>query len=84
MDYQNICEQVCLLARKVGVWLWSERQRLDTVNMEAKGVHDYVTQFDGENYRGPPEGTGARGWLYCRGEDRDRAGRALQLDCRSA
>ena len=46
MDYQNICEQVCLLARKVGVWLWSERQRLDTVNMEAKGVHDYVTQFD--------------------------------------
>ena len=46
MDYQNICEEVCRLARQVGVWLWSERQRLNTVNMEAKGVHDYVTQFD--------------------------------------
>lgn len=46
MDYQHICEEVVLLARQVGVWLRSERERLTTVSMEAKGVHDYVTQFD--------------------------------------
>ena len=46
MDYQHICEEVVALARQVGVWLRSERMRLNTVNRETKGVHDYVTQFD--------------------------------------
>ncbi len=46
MDYQHICEEVVLLARHVGVWLCSERQRLNTISKSAKGVHDYVTQFD--------------------------------------
>lgn len=48
MDYQRLCEEVTILARQVGVWLCSERQRqrLSTVNMETKGIHDYVTQFD--------------------------------------
>lgn len=46
MDYQQLCEEVSILARHVGVWLCSERQRLTAVKMEAKGIHDYVTQFD--------------------------------------
>ncbi len=46
MEYQKICEEVALLVRQVGIWLSSERQRLSAVKMEAKGVHDYVTQFD--------------------------------------
>lgn len=46
VNYQQICEAVTLLAKKVGTWLCSERQQLAAVKMEAKGVHDYVTQFD--------------------------------------
>lgn len=46
INYQQLCEEVCRLAQQVGTWLRSERQRLSSVNMEAKGVHDYVTQFD--------------------------------------
>ncbi|MCQ2283339.1 MAG: inositol monophosphatase [Bacteroidales bacterium] len=46
LNYQQVCEEVCRLAQQVGIWLCSERQHLSSVNMEVKGVHDYVTQFD--------------------------------------
>lgn len=46
INYRQICDEVIVLARQVGIWLCSERQRLDSVAMETKGVHDYVTQFD--------------------------------------
>ena len=46
MNYQQLCEEVTILAKHVGTWLYSERQRLTAVKTETKGVHDYVTQFD--------------------------------------
>ena len=49
LNYQQICEEVVTLARHVGLWLCSERQSLTSVKMKAKGVHDYVTQFDKES-----------------------------------
>ena len=49
LNYQQICEEVVTLSRHVGLWLCSERQSLTSVKMKAKGVHDYVTQFDKES-----------------------------------
>lgn len=47
-----ICDDVCSLVREVGSYLAEERRMLrGAVNSEAKGVHDYVTQFDKESER---------------------------------
>lgn len=51
IHYQLICEEVAVLAKRVGSWLRSERQQLAHVNRETKGVHDYVTQFDKQSER---------------------------------
>lgn len=51
IDYKALCKQVCLLAIEVGDYLREQRLGLGTVQSEAKGVHDYVTQFDKESER---------------------------------
>lgn len=51
MDYKELCRQVCLLAQEVGGYLREERLKIETPSAQAKGVHDYVTQFDKESER---------------------------------
>lgn len=51
IDYKALCKEVCLLAMEVGDYLREERQQLGKPAAEAKGIHDYVTQFDKESER---------------------------------
>lgn len=51
MDYKLLREEVCRLATMVGDYLREEREKIDTLDIETKGVHDYVTQFDKESER---------------------------------
>lgn len=51
MDYKELCHQVCMLAMQVGDYLRLERQNMNQMVIETKGVHDYVTQFDKESER---------------------------------
>lgn len=51
MNYIPLCDAVCELAATTGEFLRSERLRLRDVASEAKGLHDYVTQFDRESER---------------------------------
>lgn len=51
MDYKGLCQEVCQLAREVGDYLRTERLKIDSLKIETKGVHDYVTQFDKESER---------------------------------
>jgi myo-inositol-1(or 4)-monophosphatase len=46
MDYQKICEEVCLLARNTGSFLKSEISKVKNDDIESKGLHDYVTYVD--------------------------------------
>jgi myo-inositol-1(or 4)-monophosphatase len=46
MDYQKICEEVCLLAKDIGSFLKSEINKLKNEDIETKGLHDYVTYVD--------------------------------------
>lgn len=51
MDYTTLRHEVCRLATEVGDYLRTERQNIDSLAIETKGVHDYVTQFDKESER---------------------------------
>lgn len=51
MDYKELCHQVCQLAVEVGDFLRDQRLQIPSLNIETKGVHDYVTQFDKESER---------------------------------
>lgn len=52
MNYNELCKEVCELARETGTYLSSERQKLHgSVQSESKGLHDYVTRFDRESER---------------------------------
>ncbi len=49
IDYKQLCGEVCALAVETGDFLRHERERMDNLAVETKGVHDYVTQFDKES-----------------------------------
>lgn len=51
MDYKLLCDEVCELARQTGSFLRDERVKMNTVESQSKGVHDYVTRFDKESER---------------------------------
>lgn len=51
MDYKQLCNEVCQLAINTGDYLREERMKIDSLKVEAKGIHDYVTQFDKESER---------------------------------
>lgn len=46
---RELCGEVCQLAREVGAYLAAERKKINTVDSQSKGVHDYVTRFDKES-----------------------------------
>jgi myo-inositol-1(or 4)-monophosphatase len=49
IDYKQLCKEVCELAMETGDFLTQERQKIDQIVTETKGIHDYVTQFDKES-----------------------------------
>lgn len=51
IDYKQLCTDVCALAKEVGTFLRTERERIGSVASESKGIHDYVTAFDKESER---------------------------------
>jgi len=46
MDLEKICEQVVNLTRNVGEFILSEKNNIKKQNIEAKGLHDFVTYVD--------------------------------------
>ncbi len=46
MNYEKICEEVCLLAKEVGLFLKNEISRIKATDVESKGLHDFVTYVD--------------------------------------
>lgn len=46
INYQDLCREVASLAIRTGRWLCNERRKISTVEVDVKGVHDYVTKFD--------------------------------------
>ncbi|MBS2099768.1 inositol monophosphatase family protein [Carboxylicivirga linearis] len=45
MNYKNICESVCEIARSTGLFIKEERQNA-ILNIETKGSNDFVTHID--------------------------------------
>ena len=46
MDLQQLCEDVCQLARKTGKFLRTEVNKLSAAEVEIKGVNDFVSYVD--------------------------------------
>ena len=46
MDLENICQQVTELTKDVGLFIVSERKNNSKLNIEVKGLHDFVTYVD--------------------------------------
>lgn len=45
-DFQNICEEVRIIAREAGAYLKSEISGIRPKDIETKGLHDFVTHVD--------------------------------------
>ena len=59
MNMQLLCEQVIELTKTTGVFLKNFRTNLTTVDVESKGLHNYVTAADKESERRLVEGLSA-------------------------
>jgi len=46
MNLEHICTQVCNLSKEVGLFIKSERNSNKNINIEVKGIHDFVTYVD--------------------------------------
>ncbi len=46
MDYKSLCQEVTKLARNAGNYIHSQRGKLSTTEIRAKGRHDFVTRVD--------------------------------------
>ena len=46
MDLKNICNQVVLLTQEVGQFILSQKKDNNTLKVEVKGLHDFVTFVD--------------------------------------
>jgi len=46
MNLENICSEVCILAKEVGEFIINERKSNHNINVETKGLHDFVTYVD--------------------------------------
>ena len=46
MNLENICQQVIELSKEVVQFILSEKQNITQVNVENKGLHDFVTYVD--------------------------------------
>ena len=50
MNYQLLCEEVCLLTNEVGNYIKTERKRID-IDVETKSLNSFVTHVDKESER---------------------------------
>ncbi|HRW63078.1 MAG TPA: inositol monophosphatase family protein, partial [Bacteroidales bacterium] len=46
MNLENICNEVCVLAKEVGAFIINERKSNKNIHVETKGLHDFVTYVD--------------------------------------
>ena len=46
MNLESICQQVTELTKNVGQFILEERKKNDQLNIEIKGLHDFVTYVD--------------------------------------
>lgn len=46
MNLENICKQVTELTKEVGAFILNERKNNNHLNVEVKGLHDFVTYVD--------------------------------------
>ena len=46
MNLEHICTQVCSLSKEVGLFIKTERSSNKNINVEVKGIHDFVTYVD--------------------------------------
>ncbi len=46
MNHEKICKQVVDLTKKVGEFILSEQKKSDSLKVEVKGLHDFVTYID--------------------------------------
>ncbi|MCK5169724.1 MAG: inositol monophosphatase [Bacteroidales bacterium] len=46
MNLESICQQVTELTKHVGPFILEERKKSDELNIEVKGLHDFVTYVD--------------------------------------
>ena len=46
MNLENICQQVTELTKSVGEFILSEKKNITHLNIEEKGLHDFVTYVD--------------------------------------
>jgi myo-inositol-1(or 4)-monophosphatase len=46
MNLENICTKVCNLSKEVGQFIRTERSTNKNINVEVKGMHDFVTYVD--------------------------------------
>ena len=46
LDLQKLCHEVCLISKKVGEFIRSERKNFSTDKIEVKGAHDFVSYVD--------------------------------------
>ena len=46
MNLEQICNQVCNLSKEVGLFIKTERTSNNSIHVEEKGLHDFVTHVD--------------------------------------
>ena len=46
MELEKICQQVCSLVKEVGVFIQTEQSKINSGNIEVKGLNDFVTYVD--------------------------------------
>ncbi len=46
MNLQNLCDQVCEIAKEVGQFMKDEQNKISSKNIEVKGLNDFVTYVD--------------------------------------
>ncbi len=46
MNFEKICNDVCLLTKDVGRFIKEQQKNISEKNIEAKGIHDFVTFVD--------------------------------------
>jgi myo-inositol-1(or 4)-monophosphatase len=51
MNHEEICKQVVGLTKKVGEFILSEQKKSDSLKVEVKGLHDFVTYIDKSSER---------------------------------
>jgi len=51
MDYNQLCLEVVSIAKKAGQFIMTKKNELESIDIHAKGLHDFVTTVDKEAER---------------------------------